>query len=423
MQTFYMIWARRALLNLLIVALAGSLLRYKILWSIPSLDYKDLMHAHSHFAFSGWVSLALSVAMAGVLDLDQKRSQVYNLSLWFLLLSAFGMLLSFPFGGYNPVSIFFSTLSIVSSWVFAAIVWKDLSGAKLSPSVKNWFRAGLFFYVISAAGPFFLAWLMASGNGHQQWYIGSVYYYLHFQYNGWFSFCVIGLFLAIAHKRGLGLPEVASRYVFWLFFISCIPAFFLSALWMELPAWLYWPAVLAAIMQVLALIILITAIFRRRKYLSCFNKLPRILWTVALLAFTMKCIMQLLSVIPALSYLAFGYRPVVIGYLHLILLGFVTMFLLGLLIQQQYIMLSTGKASKAVYVFVGGVILNEVFLFVQALSSIAGTNFSQASYLLLAAALVMLSGISILYISQLNNNLFKYGISSNKQRRATASTS
>ncbi|QEC45800.1 hypothetical protein [Pseudobacter ginsenosidimutans] len=423
MQNFFNTWTRRALLNLLIVALAGTLLRCKIIWEIPVLDYKNLMHAHSHFAFSGWVSLALSVAIAGVMQLPEQRLRVYQQAFWFLLLSAFGMLLSFPFGGYNIVSIFFSTSSIFAGWYFAWINWKDLSTADLPITVINWFRSALVFYVISAAGPFFLAWLMASENLHQQWYIGSVYFFLHFQYNGWFAFAVIGLFLALLHRRGISFSAKAARIAFWLQCIACVPAFFLSALWMKLPPVLYWMAVLAAIAQLIALAVLLAGIIKcKKRILFSFDPIPLLLWGFALLAFCMKTIMQSLSVFPDLSYLAFGYRPVVIGYLHLILLGFITLFLLGFLLLQQYISSISSRPVIGIGCFVTGVVLNEFFLFVQALASIGGTHFSMAVWFLLFAALLMLCGISLLYISQLNNNFFKYGISSNKQREPAAST-
>lgn len=421
METTIRIWIRRALLNLLLVALAGSLLRYKILYSLPSVDYKDLMHAHSHFAFSGWVSLCLSVCIAGMLKLHGKRFRQYQFSFWLLLFSAFGMLLSFPFGGYNIVSITFSTLSILASWHFAFIVWKDLSSAELPPAVVNWIKAALFFYVISAAGPFYLARLMATGSPDQQWYIGSVYFFLHFQYNGWFAFAITGLFMGMLYRKGISIKSIP---VFRLQFLACMPAFLLSALWMKLPQWLYVIAVVAAVMQVVAMVLLVSAIWKQRTVVKgAFAKVPLVLCSLALIAFCIKTCMQGLSVFPGLSYLAFGFRPVVIGYLHLVLLGFVTLFLLGYIFQLDYLRLSNGRPVPGIICFVTGVILNELFLFVQAVASIAGTNIPLINYFLFVAALLMLAGLIVLNYSQLDNNLFKYGIPSNKQRGATASTS
>ena len=56
-------WLKISLLNLLIVAILGLLMRYKIGFEFPFLDQKHLQHSHSHFAFSGWISHTLMVLM------------------------------------------------------------------------------------------------------------------------------------------------------------------------------------------------------------------------------------------------------------------------------------------------------------------------------------------------------------------------
>ena len=56
-------WLKFSLINLLIVALLGLLMRYKIGFEFPFLDQKYLQHSHSHFAFSGWLSHTLMVLM------------------------------------------------------------------------------------------------------------------------------------------------------------------------------------------------------------------------------------------------------------------------------------------------------------------------------------------------------------------------
>src|SRR5438876_3519168 len=98
----YSKWTKWALLNLAIVAAAGVLLRYKILFSLPVLDYKNLLHAHSHFAFSGWVSLALFIAItAAITQHTTIQLSVYTKLFWLAQVAAFGMLCTFPFMGYK----------------------------------------------------------------------------------------------------------------------------------------------------------------------------------------------------------------------------------------------------------------------------------------------------------------------------------
>ena len=52
-------WIRICLLNLFLVALLGVVLRYKIAFSLPFIDQRNLLHAHSHFAFAGWISQSI----------------------------------------------------------------------------------------------------------------------------------------------------------------------------------------------------------------------------------------------------------------------------------------------------------------------------------------------------------------------------
>jgi hypothetical protein len=58
------LWIRIALINFCIVALAGVTLRYKINFPLPFINQKYLLRAHSHFAFDGWVAVALMALMA-----------------------------------------------------------------------------------------------------------------------------------------------------------------------------------------------------------------------------------------------------------------------------------------------------------------------------------------------------------------------
>ncbi len=54
-------WIKICFINLLIVALLGVTLRYKIAFSLPFVDQKHLLHGHSHFAFAGWITQIIQV--------------------------------------------------------------------------------------------------------------------------------------------------------------------------------------------------------------------------------------------------------------------------------------------------------------------------------------------------------------------------
>ena len=117
------LWLKTSIINLLLVAILGLLMRYKIGFEFPFLDQKHLQHSHSHFAFSGWISHTLMVLMIGFLEYKIKKTEIqfikkYNLLLITNLICSYGMLISFIIQGYGAISILFSTSSIVIACVF-----------------------------------------------------------------------------------------------------------------------------------------------------------------------------------------------------------------------------------------------------------------------------------------------------------------
>ncbi len=109
-----------SLFNLLIVASIGLVLRYKILYSLPFVDQKHLLHGHSHFAFAGWIAHTLIVLIVAFLSKQTKNDELikYKYVIILNLISAYGMLFSFPVQGYGLVSISFSTLSVFTFYFF-----------------------------------------------------------------------------------------------------------------------------------------------------------------------------------------------------------------------------------------------------------------------------------------------------------------
>ena len=388
-------WTFFSVLNLLILSVVGIILRYKIILPLPFVNQKNLLHGHSHFAFSGWVSMALFTGIVWVLSkyasLDLKK---YNRLFLLGQISSFGMLFTFPFVGYKFPSIFFSTISVLFSYLFVYFAWKDMRKSLLPLPVANWFKAAFIFLVFSSFGTFLLAYLMSSGKHDQEWYIGSVYFFLHFQYNGWFLFSILGFFVYFLSGLTYQPGCYTSPWIFRLFFVSAFPAYFLSALWMKLPDWMYWLAVIAGMVQVIGLGYLF------RLFLNCkrgiIAELPffvKWLWGFAFLAFVLKITMQAFSVIPSISHFAFGFRPIVIGYLHLVLLGLVTFFILGFLIQQKLLDISQPMAKRGLALFISGVVFNETLLMIQGVWSIWYETVPYTSQALFVVAIVMFLGL------------------------------
>ncbi|CAN5299129.1 hypothetical protein BH09BAC2_BH09BAC2_04380 [soil metagenome] len=396
-------YIRICLFNLMIVALLGVILRYKIAFSLSIVDQKHLLHAHSHFAFAGWLSQLIMTLMVAYISKEAPFSKKYKWLLIANLITAYGMLLSFPFEGYGVVSITFSTLSIFVSYAFAIIFWRDLNKTKGNKIVNVCFKAALVFNAVSSLGAFSLAAMMATKTIHQNWYLAVVYFFLHFQYNGWFFFGCLGLLFNKLVERGV--YQASLQRVYRLFVWACVPAYLLSVLWLEVSVKLYVLIVAAALAQLVAAYLLIK-ILLKEQFTNAFNKAGKWLLILSVFAFSIKILLQTGSVIPSLSTWAFGFRPIVIGYLHLVLLGMITLFLIGYLLSYKLIpikrMLITG-----VFVFTAGVIFNEFLLMLQGVTALKYYNIQQINYWLLAAAVIMLCGIAIITITSKNKIIFK----------------
>lgn len=388
-------WLQVSFFNLLLVAALGVTLRYKIAYSLPWVDQRNLLHAHSHFAFAGWITQVLMSLLVYYLVQrgDANAFSRYRPVLYANLITAYGMLFTFPFTGYGLLSIIFSTLSIFVSYWFAVKYWRGLNRLRVRSTTHRWFRAAVLFNAISSLGAFALAYMMATKNIHPNRYLASIYFFLHFQYNGWFFFACMGLLTYWLNKSGV--DEEKLRRVYILFAAACVPAYFLSALWLPISEFVYGLVVAAVLLQLAGWVMIVQFIRKAKIGLPVFS---RVLFLLSGIAFTIKLLLQAGSVIPSLSQLAFGFRPIVIGYLHLVLLAVISIFIIAYVIAFRLITV-TSATRKGIIIFVVGIFINEVLLMIDGIADMNYTPFSFINQLLLAAAIILFSGIFMIFFS------------------------
>jgi hypothetical protein len=387
----YKKWILVLIANLLIVALLGFLMRYKIAFSFPFLEQKHLQHAHSHFAFAAWISQALYLLLIYFLDQNiQINWKRYNRILIANTVLSVGMMISFILYGYHISSNTFSFLIVITSVLFTYFFIKDALKFKEQAFVKYWFYAALFFNFISNFGTFYLAYLMISKSYQQDVHLASVYFYLHFQYNGWFIFTCFGLMfyqlLKYMHIKN-------AMAIFWVFFLSTFPSYFLSILWLKIPLSLYVIVILSSLLQLLAWVYLLVqvSIHKKKLVLSTDKYFPRIVWVI-LFAFTLKLLLQLVSTIPFISHIAYSLRPIVIAYLHLVLLVIISMFILHYLF--RYILLKS--FSKYIYYFMIIIIINEILLGIQGFAGMFTISILNIHYYLFFISFFIV--LSVIYV-------------------------
>ncbi|MBS1921351.1 MAG: hypothetical protein JST17_13955 [Bacteroidetes bacterium] len=409
-------WLQVSLFNLILIAFLGTLMRYKIAYSFPFVNQGNLLEAHEHFAFAGWITQALMSLLVHYLkeNGDNDAFTRYRLLLFTNLFAAYGLLLTFPFMGYSLLSTAFSAIIILVSYWFAVKYWRDLNHfSPKNSSSSSSFKAAVLFNVLSSVGAFLIAYMFITKSIKPERYLATVYFYLHFQYNGWFFFACLGLMLHQLNKYGVSDQQL--KKVFFLFVTACVPAYFLSALWLPIPLWVYASVVVAVLLQLTGWWFLIQVLRKdTRRIQKDISKLSKILFVLSAIALTAKLLLQSVSVIPLLSKLAFGFRPIVIGYLHLVLLGVITLFILSYITGMQLIPVNK-MTRRGIIIFTAGIIINEFLLLAQGIADMNYKATPIINPLLFVAALILFSGITIIVYSQKFPGIEEVNISSEKQ--------
>ena len=111
----------------------------------------------------------------------------------------------------------------------------------------------------------------------------------------------------------------------------------------------------------------------------------------------MKTFLQLASNIPAVSQFAFGFRNIVIAYLHLILLMCISTFLVNQIVTHPYF--KTSKLTLyGLKLFMIGIFLNELILGLMGVFSIKYIAIPHAHETLVYVSGLILLSVALIYI-------------------------
>jgi hypothetical protein len=374
------------LINFLLAALLGVMLRYYFIHPVPGFNYKNWLQVHSHVMFLGWITLALFVMI--IRKLSQARSQMFKFSIVIFQLSVLALFISFPAGGYGIGSVIALTICMAASILVMINIFK---GSKEDDHIGwKYIKSGLFFMVFSCLGPLALGPITALGMKNTPWHDFAIYFYLHFQYNGWFFLAILGLVIldlpAAWMKNNLNflqngwyLPIVA---VFLTYFLSLLDHGY-SLLFNLLGG-------LGAAAQLTYVILFLVKIKRSATESDgLFSGKGSWLFQLSIMALLLKLCLQLLSALPVLASFAFSHRNIIIAFLHLTLIGFVSFFILDRYREEKWI--SQGVfSSVSIMVLISGFLLNEFVLVI----SVTGGIILLTPYLLFIASLLMVIGIT-----------------------------
>lgn len=371
-----------------VAAAIGLLLRWHLLAPVAWWNYKHWLHAHSHMMFLGWVLNALMIGFMSNYSLWAVAR--YRIIFTLVQVSLLGMLFSFPLQGYGVLSISMSAVHTVLIWIFALWLHRDLKATM--HSVSAWLaRASMILFMISSLGPLALGPLKANGLGHSPWYYFSVYYYLHFQYNGVFIVGIMSLFFKMLENRKSPFDMAMARRSGKLLLISLFPTYLLSVLWNEPGMLCNVIGLTGAVIQLLALIYFRKAVVTQQWSTSRYT---RLLFRIAWVAMLTKTFLQILSAHPAVAALAYEVRPFIIAYIHLVVIGVVTFFLIAWYAENGWLKVFKPEVAFLLFGFIG----SESVLVFSGIPVINTLFFPRATVLLLVFSFILIVGIFVLFV-------------------------
>ena len=77
-------------------------------------------------------------------------------------------------------------------------------------------KHALWYMVLSSLGPWILGAIMNTLGAESIWYRLSIYFYLHFQYNGWMILGLLGVFIYVMERNEIEIPKVTFNSFIWL---------------------------------------------------------------------------------------------------------------------------------------------------------------------------------------------------------------
>ncbi len=379
-------WQRRAWFGalgcFLLAALTGVLFRLgQVSGGLPAgLAFDNVRHAHSHLMYFGWATLGLFTAMEALLPLvTGRRLRRPRLAQGILLSTLVAGLLSYPFFllfGYAPVQLGSARLPLaavvaslsVLAWYAFAVAWAvEMTEARrpaqdrvyqwslrpsLSPGLRDLVRrlwgSALAFLVLSSLGVWGRAALNALGIQDPFWQEATVHLFLDVFSDGWLVLAVLGAGYLL-HTSPQAAPSPGAPWG-WRLAVAGIPLSFLVGVPVALvPVPARVVAGLASGLSGLGLLLLVAD-------LACQRPVSR-LWRGTLVALAVKGIASLLLVWPQLG--AWLERANLrILYLHILLLGGVTLGLLS--VMEKLGGLASEQAGMRLMGAVTGVLLSLV---------------------------------------------------------------
>lgn len=408
----YKHWFSIAFFYLVVVAIAGFLIRLDILVQLPIPNVRNIIHAHSHTALLGWVYSAIYIAIiAAYLPSGLQSRRIYKIIFWLTQISVLGMLVTFTMKGYWMLSIAFSTIHILLFYWFLVHFLSDLKKGNIEKQITGapiyFLKAGLFFLFLSTLGPWALGIISAKGMAGTDIYFQAIYYYLHFQYNGFFVFVILALWFWTLSINNVPYPKKLVRKLFPAFCILTIVSYSLSLLGFEIPGWLKVIAFISGFLQLVIISIVFGIMhFRRSQLFRGLTRPMQLFFSLAAILLFLKFLLQWISAMPTIGVPVFVTKDIVIGYLHLVLLGFTTLSIWVWMSANGIFKVDSPTGVLGMILFIAGFAISEFILFYPILTEwFHLPHITHKLFWLAVSSGVLLGGLVFMFVAHIKGSI------------------
>lgn len=321
-------WERGILWMLLVVAVMGALLRFLFVAEGFEISYQNLLHAHSHLAMMGWAYPLVAGALV-FLTIQTSRQRLYKRLFVINLAAMVGMVPAFLYQGYGFYSIGFCTVHLITVYFFAIAYFRDLKSQSASLS-KTLLQLSIGVLLLSTIGLWALGPVSAVfGKTHFLYYF-SIQFFLHFQFNGWFTLAALGLILKLFGKSS------QQNWIAWLLAVGVVLTCGMGVSHLINAPWFIVLNLTGSLIQLIA----IGGIFyQNRFWINISNEAAFLGLLLRIGAFCLlaKVVLQVLAWLPFFPYNPLLIREFAVAFIHLTMLGWVSLSIIGVLMKTEVI--------------------------------------------------------------------------------------
>ncbi|MES2765438.1 MAG: hypothetical protein V4642_06210 [Bacteroidota bacterium] len=319
-------WFFASALWLAAISLLGIAMRLSFVGQpVLKLPFQNVLHAHSHVAFFGWMGSGLMGLFYYFLKTDKEKLFKSNsfkkhetATFWLLQTFTLGAFIAFLAQGYALFSIIFSTLHIFLWYYFAWHIWPRFKNHTENISFL-FLKTAVIFLLLSSLGTWALPPIMIK-MPDSFLKRAAIDFFVHTFSDGWLVTASLGFLFAVSGVFKTSLPN--GEKFLKINFALMIPAVLLSSLRSVLPDLPHALQIIVISAGVLLGILHLHTIWLFK------SELHRTIFKVVFGFLFLKALMEISGALPGGAALMQN-RFVIIAYLHIKLIGIASIALTG----------------------------------------------------------------------------------------------